>query len=355
MSEEIRRVFEAFDLLARFIGARPFGNGHINDTYLIDAEIGDTPENYILQRVNSHVFRHPEQVIANVSAVTRFLAEKLSSTQRDISRLVLHLNSTRQGKEYYADEQGNLFRLYDFIHGAVCLDLPESRADFYNSAVAFGNFQHLLSDFPVETLYETIPDFHNTEKRWRDLQKAFEKDPVGRASQASKEWEFFSRRREFYSLLQRRHQAGELPLRVTHNDTKLNNVMLDEKTRLPLCVIDLDTVMPGFSVHDFGDSIRFGASTAAEDEPDLSRVHFDRSLYDTYQQGFLTGCAGDLLPEEIRLLPVGAVMMTLECGMRFLTDFLLGDGYFKTAYETHNLVRCHTQMRLAEEMEQSLL
>lgn len=352
---EIKRVFEQFCTGTKFVNAVTYGNGHINDTYLIAAENGGTPENYILQRVNSSVFKNPEQVINNISAVTEHISHKLEKTQKDISRLVLRLSKSNDGKPYYRDENGNYYRVYNYIPDAICLDLPETETDFYNSAVAFGEFQCLLSDFPVERIYETIPDFHNTEKRYRNLVSSALADRAHRASNVAEELEFFRKRQSFYGLLEQKHKEGILPKKITHNDTKMNNVMLDRQTRKPLCVIDLDTVMPGFSVNDFGDSIRFGASTAAEDERKITMVHFDKSMYDIYLNGFLRGCGSGLTENEKKLLPVGAVMMTLECGMRFLTDYLDGDTYFKTAYKEHNLVRCHTQMKLAYEMEEKLL
>ena len=209
----------------------------------------------------------------------------------------------------------------------------------------------MLKDFPASELYETIPNFHNTPLRFKSFIEAAELNPMNRAKNALPEIEFIKARKSFCSTLEESRKNGDLPLKVTHNDTKLNNVMLDKDTREPVCVIDLDTVMPGYSVNDFGDSIRFGASTAAEDEKDLSKVHFDINLYNTYAKGFLFGCGGTLTESERRLLPVGAKMMTLECGMRFLTDYLLGDTYFKTAYPEHNLVRCRTQLKLVSEME----
>ena len=206
--------------------------------------------------------------------------------------------------------------------------------------------------FFTKNLYETIKDFHNTPIRYENFLKALEKNASGRANTALPEIEFVKARKDFTTVLEDSFKKGVLPKRVTHNDTKINNVMLDKDTREPVCVVDLDTIMPGYSVNDFGDSIRFGASTAAEDERDLEKVHFDINLFETYTRGFLNGCGGTLTPEEIMLLPEGAKMMTLECGMRFLTDYLDGDTYFKTDYPEHNLVRCRTQFKLVEEMEQ---
>ena len=241
--------------------------------------------------------------------------------------------------------------MYDFV-GGFCLDTPESDEDFYQSALAFGRFQEMLSRFPAETLYETIPEFHNTIYRYGTFRHTLAADPWGRAEGVKADIDFILAREEEGGTLQRMRESGELPLRVTHNDTKLNNVLLDRSTREGICVIDLDTVMPGLSIYDFGDSIRFGANHAAEDEKDLSLVNLDLDLYEAYTQGFLTGAGNVLTPEEIRYLPWGARLMTLECGIRFLTDYLQGDTYFKTQYPGQNLDRCRTQFRLVSQMEE---
>lgn len=346
---ELEAIYRRFTVPETAVTIAPYGNGHINDTYLVRA--AETPL-YILQRVNRHVFPHPEQVMENIIGVTDFLSRKLTAAGKDARRGTLHLVPCRNGEKYYRTAEGDVWRLYDFVTHAVSLDKAENEHDFYESAVAFGQFQRLLQAYPVETLHETIPDFHNTPVRYAAFCRAVDADAAGRAGTAAEEIAFVQARREFMSRLEEQRAAGVLPLKVTHNDTKLNNVMLDEATREPVCVIDLDTVMPGYAVNDFGDSIRFGASTAAEDEPDLDKVHFDLTLFTTYTRGFLAGCAGTLTSAEVENLPVGAKMMTLECGMRFLTDYLQGDTYFKTRYPEHNLVRCRTQFRLVAEMEQ---
>ena len=252
---------------------------------------------------------------------------------------------------YYKDKDGYYWRMYDFVTDSICLDRPESTEDFYQCAIAFGKFQKMLNDFPADTLHETIPDFHNTPKRYENFLKAVEADSKNRAAKVQEEIEFVKARKDFYSVLIDSNKEGKLPLRVSHNDTKSNNVMLDATTRTALCVIDLDTIMPGFSVTDFGDAIRFGASTAAEDEKDLSKVSMDIDMFAAYVKGFLEGCDGGLGDDEIMLLPEGAKMMTIECGMRFLADYLEGDTYFKTSYLDHNLDRAHTQFKLVADME----
>lgn len=326
----------------------PYGNGHINDTYSAAYKTDNGEKRYILQAVNTDVFKEPDKLMSNIEKVTAFLREKGCGERETLS-----LVKTRDGKAYYTDSDNNCWRMYDFIENSICLELPESNEDFYQCAVAFGRFQKFLDDFPVNELYETIPDFHNTPKRFADFIAAVERDALGRAKNVQGEIEFIKARSSFYSVLIDSEKQGLLPLRVSHNDTKSNNVMLDKATRKALCVIDLDTVMPGYSVTDFGDSIRFGASTAAEDEKDLSKVHFSLEKFKTYAAGYLDGCGGMLKNSEIMLLPEGAKMMTIECGMRFLADYLDGDTYFKTAYAEHNLVRCRTQLKLVSEMEEN--
>lgn len=337
-------IVKQFNISEEVLDISKYGNGHINDTLLINTDSG---KRYILQKLNRNVFKEPEKVMANITAVTEYLKPRLSGNVQ-----TLNLIPCKNGEKYTSDENNDLWRMYDFVENGVSLELPESENDFYQSAVGFGNFQNMLKDYPADTLYETIPNFHNTPERYKAFLEAVEKDPLGRVKTALEEIAFVNERKEFYSILEDSHKNGNLPLKVTHNDTKLNNVMLDAKTRKPICVMDLDTIMPGYSVNDFGDSIRFGASTAAEDEKDLSKVHFDMELFKIYTKGFLFGCNGTLTACEQELLPVGAKMMTIECGMRFLTDYILGDTYFKTEYPEHNLIRCRTQFKLVSEMEE---
>jgi Ser/Thr protein kinase RdoA (MazF antagonist) len=319
-----------------------FGHGHINHTLKLTT---DTGAEYVLQQINTYVFKDPVQLMENVSAVTRFLHDRVEDP-----RHALHLLPTREGKYFHVDDQGQYWRCYDFV-GGFCLDLPETDEDFYQSAIAFGRFQTLLSDFPAETLYETIPEFHNTTDRYRQFRESVAADAVGRAAGVKADIDFLLEREDLACTLQNMRQDGLLPLRVTHNDTKLNNVLLDRVTRKALCVLDLDTVMPGLSLYDFGDSIRFGAATAAEDEPDLSKMSLDLHLFEVYIRGYLEA-ANALTDTEIAMLPMGALAVTLELATRFLKDYLDGDLYFKTAYPEHNLVRARTQMKLAWDMQQ---
>jgi Ser/Thr protein kinase RdoA (MazF antagonist) len=281
----------------------------------------------------------------NIISVTQFLKEKT-----DDPRGVLTLVPTTDDHFFLTHEDGSYWRLYDFVEDAVCLQAPETPEDFYQSALAFGNFQQMLTDFPAETLSETIPMFHNTANRFKLFREKLAEDPMGRAASVKEEIEFALAHEAEASTLVDLQASGQLPTRVTHNDTKLNNVMLDATTKKALCVIDLDTIMPGLSLYDFGDSIRFGAATAAEDETDLSKVEMSLDLFRTYATGFLSACPG-LTDLEKKLMPLGAKMMTLECGVRFLTDYLDGDHYFKVHRENHNLDRCRTQFKLVADME----
>ena len=324
------------------VSCAEFGSGHINLTYKVNCDDGSA---YILQRINQYVFTDPKAVMENVGAVTEYLRTRVSDPSE-----ILHFVSSDTGTYYYVDEAGEYWRCYEFADG-LCLDLPESVKDFYESAIAFGRFQEMLRDFPAETLHETIPLFHNTANRYRLFRKALQEDRVGRAASVQPEIDFLLQRQEEGATICRLLDAGEIPLRVTHNDTKLNNVLLDCKTRKALCVLDLDTVMPGSSLYDYGDSIRFGAATAPEDEKDLSKMGINLHLFRVYTAGYLAACKS-LTPKERELLPLGAKTLTLELAVRFLTDYLDGDRYFKTAYPEHNLVRARAQMKLVADMEE---
>ena len=335
-------IASAFALDGEIRTCERYGNGHINQTYLL----ATSRRRYILQQISTAAFAHPAELMENVAAIIRHLQQRT-----DDPRSVLHLIPTRDGRDYLVTPDGQYWRVYDFIEHSICLDAASTPEDFYQSAIAFGTFQRQLSDFPAATLHETIPNFHNTPVRVRQFHAALEADPLGRAATARDEIAFVLAHEADAGALTDLLAAGKLPLRVTHNDTKLNNVMLDAATRKALCVIDLDTVMPGLSLYDYGDSIRFGASTAAEDERDLSRVNLDLHLFETYTRGYLSSCGAALTEREIALFPTGARLMTFECGMRFLSDYLLGDTYFHVSHASHNLERCRTQFRLVARME----
>lgn len=344
ISEALCAYFEATPTLCE-----PYGNGHINDTFLVICGA-----RYILQRMNHVVFPHPEEVMENILGVTEHLRQKASARGGDVQRASLVVVPTRRGETFFRDSIGSYWRLYEFCERTITREVIEDPQDFYTCAEAFGQFQCELSDYPAEKLHETIVNFHNTPKRYENLMRAIEADVCGRVGEVAEEIAFATERAEFAKLLENARAEGKLPLRVTHNDTKLNNILFDEQTGAPVCVIDLDTVMPGYSVTDFGDSIRFGANTAVEDETDLSKVTLDLSLFELYAKGFLKGCGGRLTECEIELLPEGAMMMTLECGVRFLTDYLEGDVYFRTHRPKHNLDRARNQFALVADMEKKL-
>ena len=335
----IEKAAYAFRLNGTPVSCVVFGHGHINHTLRITT---DTGAEYVLQKINKYVFRDPVRLMTNASAVTEYLRQRI-----DDPRNAMHFIPTYQGNFYHRDECGEFWRAYDFI-GGFCLDAPETEEDFYQSALAFGRFQQLLTDFPADSLYETIPEFHNTIDRYRQLKESVKTDACHRVVEVQKELAYALELEELGGTLQRMRESGELPLRVTHNDTKLNNVLLDRATRKSLCVLDLDTVMPGLSAYDFGDSIRFGASTAAEDEPDTDKISLDLHLFEVYTKGYLE--AADLTEKEIEMLPMGAFVITLETGIRFLKDYIDGDLYFKIAYPQHNLVRARSQLKLAGDM-----
>lgn len=329
-----------------------YGSGHINDTFLLTLKKKDHQEGrVILQRMNKSIFTNPEALMENILGVTSFLRKKIVENGGDPERETLNVIPAKNGKPYFIDSEGEYWRCYTFIEDATSYDQVECPEDFYQSAVSFGNFQRLLADYPAETLHETIKGFHDTKARFEVFKKAVEDDVCGRAASVAKEIQFVLDHEEVANVFGDLLAKGELPLRVTHNDTKLNNIMLDNKTRKGICVIDLDTVMPGLAMNDFGDSIRFGASTGAEDETDLDKIWCDMELFDRYAKGFIEGCGGKLTTKEIELLPMGAKVMTFECGMRFLTDYLQGDIYFKIHREHHNLDRCRTQFKLVSDME----
>lgn len=350
----IKEVVAAFQLPENLKGISVYGSGHINDTFRLIYETETGVRRYILQKMNKEIFEKPVELMENIIHVTEWIKKKVAASGGDPERETLTIVSTKEGQPYYVDSEGEYWRVYLFVEGTSSYDQVEKPEDFYESAVAFGHFQRLLSDYPAKTLHETIPDFHNTVKRFADFQRAVEADVCGRAKDVQEEIRFILDREAFAHTLCDLEADGKIPTRVTHNDTKLNNILIDNETRKGICVIDLDTVMPGLAVNDFGDSIRFGASTGAEDEPDLSKIWCDLDLFEIYTKGFIEGCGGALTDVELDNLPIGAMMMTFECGMRFLADYLEGDHYFKTDRENHNLDRARTQLKLVKDMEEKL-
>ena len=341
MNEHELAILRQFCLDAEPASCTPYGCGHINRTYLVATAGGRC---YILQKINHHTFRDVAGLMENIELVTEHLRRKSPDP-----RSVLTLIRTKDGKSYLEADDG-YWRVFRFVEDSICLQQPESDADFYESAVGFGTFQQLLSDFPAEKLHETIPNFHNTPDRYRAFLETLTRDPMHRAAQVQPEIEFALARQAEMATLQNALDAGELPLRVTHNDTKLNNVLFDAKTRKALCIIDLDTVMPGSALYDYGDSIRFGAATAAEDERELDKMEMSLERFRVFTRGYVRACPG-LTQKELELLPLGAKVMTMECGVRFLTDHIDGDNYFSIHREGQNLDRAHTQFKLVADME----
>lgn len=355
MKSDLCAVGAEFRLYGEFVIGVPFGTGHINDTYAVTYDQGGTFNRYIFQRVNTRVFRNPEALMENFVRVTSHIAGKIRrerAADPRCRRRTLEVVPSRSGDPFWRDPEGNFWRCYVFVENARTYDVLETPELAFAAASAFGGFQADLADLK-ERLHETIPDFHNTPARLARLEEVVRLDPCGRLREVGPELEFILARRDDCSALLRLRDAGELRELVTHNDTKLNNVLLDRQTGRGVCVIDLDTVMPGLAAYDFGDSIRFGASTAAEDEPDLSRVQFSLPMFEAFTRGFLKEAGQTLTAREIELLPMGAKLMTLECGMRFLADYLNGDKYFRVHREGHNLDRARTQFKLVRCMEES--
>ena len=350
--EILAEVLAAYDFPKTLLGAARYGQGHINDTFCVvcQPQEGDCIR-YILQGLSLAAFPHPDELMENFIGITSYLREKIIANGGDPLRETLSLVKTRDGKDYYTDSNGKVWRLTPFIENTDCFQSATPEL-FEASARSFGRFQYMLQGYPAETLHEAIDNFHNTEDRYAKFEAALAADKHNRAESVKDEIEFVQARKADCSVALRALRDGKLPLRVTHNDTKLNNILIDRDTHEGICVIDLDTTMPGLSINDFGDSIRFGANHSKEDEKDLSKVNFDIDLYEAYVRGFLKGAQGSLTKEELKYMPWGARLMTLECGIRFLTDYLDGDHYFRIHYPEQNLDRCRTQFKLVRDMEE---
>ena len=341
VAPDLAGVATMFALDGRVTGVEPYGDGHINTTYLVTT----TARRYIMQRMNTRVFPDTANLMRNIELVTAFLRERGQET--------LDIIPTTDGRTYATSAaDGSPWRVYAFIEGTMSYNLVPNAAVFRESGAAFGSFQNHLAEFDAARLTEPIAHFHDTPHRFADFKTALAEDKRGRAAACRREIDFFLAREDQYARVTGALADGTLPLRVTHNDTKLNNILMDRDTGRARAIIDLDTIMPGSMLYDFGDSIRFGASTALEDERDLANVHFSTDLFRAYAQGFIGEVRGSLTDGEIDLLPFAGNIMTLECGMRFLADHLAGDVYFATKYPEHNLVRARTQIRLVEEMEE---
>lgn len=351
---DLQKIACLFDLRADYVFGTPYGSGHINDTYRIEVDQAGLRVHYILQRVNSNVFKQPIALMENVLRVTTEALRVLREEGcKDCYRRTLTLVPTLDGKPYAQDAEGNVWRVYTFIDRARTYDMIESPMQCVEVARAFGNFQKLGANLPGEPLFETIPDFHNTTKRFAAFQSAIKADPLGRVKSVQKEIDWFLAREADCHRVVNYLASGELPTRVTHNDTKLNNVMLDDVTGTGICVIDLDTTMPGSSLYDFGDMVRTSTSPAAEDEKDTSLVTMRMEYFEALAKGYCEA-ATFLTPLEKELLPFSGKLLTMECGMRFLTDYLVGDTYFKIHRPEHNLDRTRTQIALVESIEMQM-
>ena len=350
----VNELINAFVFDGEFVKSSQLFDGHINNTYVFDFDNNGEINRYLVQELNTYVFKQPEALMGNVVSVTEYIRKKVIEQGGDVKRECLQVFPAKDGKPYYIDGEGKFWRCYNFItdaHSYPCVDSAET---FCNAAKAFGKFQKILADYPSETLVETIPNFHNTVSRYADFKKAVADNISGRADRVKDEIEFVLAREKDCSVLLDLLEAGKLPLRVTHNDTKLNNVLFDNATNKDVCVVDLDTVMPGLSLYDFGDSIRFGANTAAEDEKDVAKVTLSLEYFKAYTYGYLSEAGESLTKEEIDQLAFSGKLLTFECGMRFLADFINGDVYFKTEYPEHNLVRARTQLELVADIERKL-
>lgn len=317
-----------------------YGNGHINDTYLVN------PNRYILQKINTDIFNDPQQLMDNIESVTEFLRKEIAKSGGNPDREALTVVKTTDGKNYYKADNDNFYRVYKFIENTVTIDKVDNPEDLYNAGIGFGRFQKMLSDFPAETLNEVIKDFHNTPKRLEDLKNAVLTDVKGRVKTCRDLIDNVLNNADFVSIITDEIKNGSIPLRVTHNDTKINNILFDSVTKEAVCVIDLDTVMPGSALYDFGDALRVGGSTAAEDETDLDKVDFSIDAFVNFTKGYLSEVGRFLTDKEIELLPLSVKLMIFECGIRFLTDYLNGDVYFKIHRENHNLERAKNQFKL---------
>ena len=348
----MKDIISNFKVNGNVVYCEKYGEGHINDTYLVILEENDIKTQYILQRINHNIFKDIDGLMNNIYNVTNHIKNILIKENKDISKEVLNVILTKDNKYYHYDENENkYYRLYDFVKNSLTIQKVENSTLFKKSAIAFATFQKNLADFDSTILNETIKDFHNTAKRYEHFIETLSLNKCDRAKYCKDEIEFIKQRKNDCYVLINKIANNEIPLRVTHNDTKLNNVLFDNDTLEATCVIDLDTVMPGSALYDFGDSIRFGCNTASEDEKDLSKVNFSKEYFKAYAEGYLSILKDVLNKEEINNLVFASKMMTLECGIRFLDDYLDGDNYFKIHRENHNLDRCRTQLKLVEEIE----
>lgn len=350
MNFDSQKILTSFPFEGEFISAKTIDEGLINTTFVFNFE----KQKYIVQKINTDVFQSPDKLMQNIMSVTRHLTQAISKKGENPHRQTLNFLHTNDANTFFKDENGDCWRSYVFLDDCYTVGNSCSKDEIYEAAKAFGKFQFLLNDFPSKNLHETIKDFHNTPKRFDALYQAIKQDRAGRAQGVKKEIEFFIERKNDTSRVVNLIKSGALPLRVTHNDTKINNVLFDKATKKASCVIDLDTIMPGSSLYDFGDGIRTSAATAQEDEPQTEKMGLDLEVYEAYTSGYLEGTNKELTETEIELLPFSVKLLTLEVAMRFLTDYLNGDIYFKTKYDDHNLVRTRAQIALIKDVESKL-
>ncbi len=352
MKYDLNKIIAKFQIEGDLKEVMPYGSGHINDTFVSIFKTDSGQKRFVHQRINHFVFKQPEHLMENIDRVTKHLRQKIQQAGGDPDRETLNLVPTTDGASFCRDDDGNYWRTYLFIEGAQTYDIVESNDQIYNASKAFGEFQKLISDMPGERLHETIPNFHNTKWRFAVFKEALEKDPENRSASVKDEIDFVLEREAVASVIVDLIEQGKTPERITHNDTKLNNVMIDDETGEGICVIDLDTVMPGVPMYDFGDSARLGTNPAAEDEKDLSKVCMDIEKFDCLANGYLSTAKEFLTPIEIEHLAFSAKLITFEIGTRFLTDYLSGDVYFKIHRPEHNLDRCRTQFKMVTDMEE---
>jgi len=351
MSSNLKEIFDRFTTQGTFLMGEPYGSGHIHDTYRIVTAEQDT-DDYILQRLNNKIFKNIPELQHNIERVTIHLRKKLSAIPgSDIKRECLRLIPAKDNKSWITDEEGNFWRMYLFISNHRSYNIVDTPVKAFEGGKAIGRFQAMLSDLPGEPLFETIPFFHDIEKRLETFNRTLEKNPAGRAEKVISETDFVLRRAEEMKIILQLGREGKIPVRITHNDTKFNNILLDENDKA-LCVIDLDTVMPGYVHYDFGDAIRTAANTAAEDEKELSRVEMDINLFKAYAAGYLSETKNTLNPVEKDYLAFAPRLITFTIALRFLTDYIDGDHYFKIHHEHHNLQRARAQFKLVESMEE---
>lgn len=351
---DFKSIIRNFQLDGEFLSCTRYGEGHINQTFLLTMIKGGKKTDYILQRINDNLFKRVDKLMENIRLITEYNRKKIQARGGNPDRESLSLVYAKDDKPYVFIDGVGYFRVYKFIFDAIAYQNVQKPEHFYQSAVAFGNFAKLLAEFDTSVLYESLPDFHNTEKRYQNFLRAVEEDKMGRAESVRAEIEFVKERKDYCGRIVNLLKSGEMPTRVTHNDTKLNNVMLDKDSGEPVAVIDLDTVMQGSLCYDFGDSIRFGCNHADEGEPDLTKVNFDIELFKEYTKGYLSAIGDSITEIEKENLAFGAILMTYECGMRFLTDYLEGDTYFRIKRPSHNIDRTRMQFKLVTDMEKAL-